>query len=615
MTQERHDGMTEGTNSPQTLTPGALRLKVTLPAAVLVQTFSPAAAKHTNTGPDTLTVSTSDRMTVKAEFPDGTVRTDQTEDFSLTFPVTFAPGPGPGHLRCLLGGGLFNIELSDAPPEEWQGIADALVERNAAQGLAVPDHVADTPPTLVQPDAFQTDAFAIASGYMRPIFGLSERKKDFPLLQEFHAPQTPLNWAVGMALFSLTDADRVRHGDWQEVTVADLEDRVFCLAERDAFRRGDHRTDILAEVVKLHTVRNWYYEIESVQIGRAWKTRATIGSRYAIPELELVFVDRQSGTRAFPSDAALRAFRVALQVKGRRAVKPDGSSIPALPSDRWALDAIRWRWVQSFNDDLLLTPDLVDAGRRQGLPKRTTKGRAIRKGYLIKVASNIFTALQRLRAEGSGSVYAHRLLIMLASNLNRTETGIAADRLYRMLGIGPDYAEVMHRDPADVVAAAIVRLMQPDIRALLPRSDTTPRTDPNPARRKAPYYRLLRSPDFQPRAGITSKEDAETIEAAYAVADHVEPELDQAVLPGLDVPPTLPIPSGSDIRAARQAAGLTLRTFADLMAGPSFKTWSVIETGQRAAAGRIPEAVWNRVRAFVAEHGPTPDPAGTKGSV
>ena len=85
-------------------------------------------------------------------------------------------------------------------------------------------------------------------------------------------------------------------------------------------------------------------------------------------------------------------------------------------------------------------------------------------------------------------------------------------------------------------------------------------------------------------------------------------------------PPAQPIPDGSVIRAAREAAGLNLRDFARRMDGrdavlhgkeapkPSFKTWSLIETGQRTErSGRIPEAVWNRVRDFVAQHGPKAD--------
>jgi hypothetical protein len=39
------------------------------------------------------------------------------------------------------------------------------------------------------------------------------------------------------------------------------------VAKRDAPRRGDHRSDILAEVVKLATTHNWYYTIDTIKGG------------------------------------------------------------------------------------------------------------------------------------------------------------------------------------------------------------------------------------------------------------------------------------------------------------------------------------------------------------
>jgi len=481
-------------------------------------------------------------------------------------------------------------------------------------------------PKIMPPDrvcAVSPENFAVAGGYVRPVFGLSERVEDRSRLQEFYAPQTPLNWAVGLALFSLTDKDRIRSGDWQEVKIEHLVDRVFCLTERDAPRRDNQRTDILAEVVKLHTTRNWYYEIKTVQVGRAWKKRAVIGSQYAIPELQLVFLDTKTGKWTFPmdsTDAAVWALAVPLEVKSRRILKPDGKGILSLPPDRWKLEAIRWRWVQTFNDDLLLTPDLVENGKRKGLPKKTTRGKIIRKGYMIWVADNIFTALHKLRKEGPRSKYACRLLIMLAHNLNKTESGIAADRVFRMLGIPENYEARTHRKPEDLVATAIARLMSFDIKALLPTSDTTPRIDPNPDRRKRPYYRFIRSPDYTPRigiaSGITSKEDALAIEAEYADAgeaveeDAQPPKLpgrlkaNRVVLPGIKAPPAQLIPSGPDIKAAMKAAGITIREFAKLMGGPtSISTWSCYQNGKSIRVEKISPEVWQQVRDFIAAQG------------
>ena len=591
MTEERHEGMVEDVDAQQ---PGpeavcySLTIRVGLDS---LEAYLKAREKHQDAGPDILTVTPNDRLKVRLK----------DADFILQFQVTLAPDLEGGRcrLRYVVAGELKSARGIDYTPEGWLDFADTLTKRNAALGLKVPEGKPKTVEVLVR-----AECFPVAGGYVYSIYELSKKKHDLPLLRAYHEPQTPLNWAVGLAMFSLTDEDRVRAGDWQEVRIADLEDRVFCLTERDAPRRGDHRTDILAEVVKLHTTRNWYYEVETVQAGRAWKKRVVIGSQYAIPELQLVFLDTKTGKRAFPTDAAVRALKVPLEVKGRRVLKPDGKDIPALPKDRWKLEAIRWRWVQAFNDDLLLTPALEEGGRRKGLPKKTVTGKVIRKGYLIRVAGNVFAALQSLRAEGRGSLYACRLLVMLAHNLNKTESGIAADRVFRMLGI----PEKTHAKPEDLVAAAVLRLKQRDIGALLAGSDEYPRTDPNPDRRKGPYYRFIRSPDYTPPKGIASKEDAETIEAAYAEVAPPPvlpgPKADQTVLPGMEEPSGQPIPAGPDIRAAREAAGMNLRDFARMIDGPSFKTWSMIETGQRStSAGRIPEAVWQRVRDFVAQHG------------
>jgi len=497
----------------------------------------------------------------------------------------------------------------DTQSEIWRGFQRVIDNLSLPLLKGLKAKGKERPPVL-EPDRaipIPGGTFPVPGGYVRPIFGLSEAKKDLPLLLEFHEPQTPLNWAVGLAMFSLTDEDRVRAGDWQEAKIRDLEDRVFCLTERGAPRRGDHREDILAEVVKLHTKKNWYYEIDTVQVGRAWTKRATIGSQYAIPEIQFIFLDTKTGKRTFPSDPAIRQLLIPLEVKGRRAVKPEGKDLLSLPKGRWELESIRWRWVQAFNDDLLVTPALVEDGKRKGLPKKTTTGKTIRKGYLIKVADNVFHALGRLRSEGRGSLYACRLLIMLASNLNKTEAGIKADRVFRMLGIPEDYQERSHEKPEDLVARAVLRLKERDIRALLVGSDEYPRTDPNPDRRKGPYYCFKRSPEYTPRTGIVSKEDALAIEAEYEAAPDppalpdLKKKADQVALPGI-IEDAQPIPSGSDIRAAREAAGVNLRDFAHMVNGPAFKTWSNYETGKPIRVKSISPEVWQRVRDFILQH-------------
>ena len=569
---------------------------------------------HKTTGPDFLEVVCADEVEATLRDAEGKILTGGlVKNLKLSFPVTFAP-EAPLGFRCLVAGEVAVLDMGNLTEDEWKRLAEDMDQSNAAQGLTVPP-APDRLTALQDFTSGRAEIIKVAGGYVRPIFGLSERKQDLPLLQEYYEPQTPLNWAVGLVMFSMTDEDRVRSGDWQEARIADLEDLVFCLIERDAPRRGDHRTDILAEVVKLHTKRNWYYEVDAVKVGRAWKKRAVIGSQYAIPELRLVFLDTKTGKTAFPTDPALRALAIPLEVKGRRVAQPDGKDIPSLPKGRWKLESIQWRWVQSFNDDLVLSPALEESGKRKGLPKKTVTGKPIRKtSGLIRVTRNVIDALHRLRGEGRGALYASRLLVMLAHNLNKTESGIAADRVFRMLGIAEDYTDRTHKKPEDLVAGAVLRLKQQDIGALLVGSDEYPRTDPNPDRRKGPYYRFIRSLDFTPRTGIASKEDALAIEAEYSDAVEedarsqpapvAQPKADQAVLPGMEEPPAQPIPDGSVIRAAREAAGLNLRDFARMIKGPAFKTWSNYETGKTIRVGSIKPDAWQRVRDFVAQHGP-----------
>ena len=88
-------------------------------------------------------------------------------------------------------------------------------------------------------------------------------------------------------------------------------------------------------------------------------------------------------------------------------------------------------------------------------------------------------------------------------------------------------------------------------------------------------------------------------EAEEAVRSQPQPEKDQLVLPGL-IEAAQPIPSGPDIRAAREAAGVNLRDFARMMNGPAFKTWSNYETGKPI---RVKSEVWQRVRDFISQHG------------
>lgn len=82
----------------------------------------------------------------------------------------------------------------------------------------------------------------------------------------------------------------------------------------------------------------------------------------------------------------------------------------------------------------------------------------------------------------------------------------------------------------------------------------------------------------------------------------------ESVLPEVNLfeePLPKPGPSGRDIRAAREAAGMTLRDFTERF-GSSLRFWSAVETEEplrRTGRPRgVPREVREQVRQFVAEH-------------
>lgn len=551
-------------------------------------------------------------------------------------PLTVTPDGARGFYPVLIGMEFQKGKLSDLDKETrdeiWKKLFEGLKEIAAPyvkawrEKLAIPpEEISGKAPLSAKaelvPDrvhALSLETFKVSAGFV-PMHRLAERNRGgMPLFQEerrqFFELRTPLSWAVGLALFSRTSEEAP--GDWQEVTVADLQDRVYCLTERDALRHGQQREDILAEMVKLHTERNYYVRYDFEQFGRTWQRSVALGSDYAVPNLELVFKESKTGRRVMASDPSVRALAVPLEVKGRRKYTPSGEDIKALPKGQFILYSFRWRWNPSFADDLKAAP-LLD---RKNRVKRDNAGNVIRGGFNIRVAVRIFAALYKLREEREYTAY--NLLILLAhdiykpskqSKAGRNVIEREADRLFDLLGLEEDPKHPDRRE--EVVARAVYRLKQSDIGALLPGTDERPRPPSErelaSGRRKSPFYHLVRSQDFTPGAALVTREEAAELEAE---ADEELPALPPSVkrlepdrqrpLPGLVVPTVSSIPSGDAIRAAREAAGVSLRDFARMMQGPSFKTWSMIETGQRSASvGRISGDVWKRVRDFISKYG------------
>lgn len=64
------------------------------------------------------------------------------------------------------------------------------------------------------------------------------------------------------------------------------------------------------------------------------------------------------------------------------------------------------------------------------------------------------------------------------------------------------------------------------------------------------------------------------------------------------VAPQRPL-SGAEIRAARIAAGYTLRQFARWAGGPTYSSWYQYEVGHTRHMRSVTPEVWQRVRSFV----------------
>ena len=594
--EERKDGMTEQANGSGA--EGFLIEKQISPD-LFTAFYVQVGSKHWNEDgqPDVFKVFTTPYPKIKAVTSSTSLRT------------TFAPGPAVGQIRCMLAGEVKILSLGGTP-EEWQAIADKLTARNAALGLIVPEAKEGAAVILGH-----GEVFPVAAGFV-PMHKLSERNRaGLPLFPEasrtFHALRTPLNWAVGAALFRFTSPDRP--GDWQEVTINALTDQVYCLTERDAPRRGDHAPDVLGEVVKLFAETIAIVTPRTEKCGRIYKKRTELILDRIIATLGLTYLDMKTGRLVRPDDPSFQKFTKPLEVKGRRVYTPDGKDIKALTGDRWKLELIRWRWSPTIVDDLLASPVLD----KKGNVIRDKAGKVIRGGWNVKVFNRIFDALFRLRSEKA--YVAHDLLILLATDIykptgqstaGRNMVEKEAGRLFDLLGLEYDPKHKGRREEA--VAAAIFRLKQPDIGALLPGSDELPyqpsQADLLGGRWKNPRYRLRRSALYTP-PGILTKAEVAAIEAEYeatpgplALPEPKKTKADQIAFPGIieDAPP---IPSGSSIRAAREAAGVNLRDFARMMDGPAFKTWSNYETGKPIRVDNIKAGVWDRVRDFLSQHG------------
>mgnify|MGYP002683029048 FL=1 len=156
----------------------------------------------------------------------------------------------------------------------------------------------------------------------------------------------------------------------------------------------------------------------------------------------------------------------------------------------------------------------------------------------------------------------------------------------------------------------------------MPESWLVPQTDKNPDRRKNPFFRW-KVAELWSTVALVPEDEAKEIEdelvkhaeEAELAKGQNDTSANQSALPGI-IEDAQPIPSGSAIREARNAAGLTIRDFANMIQGPKYATWSNYENGKPIRVKRISPEVWQRVRDFIEKHGRKTDPSdGEKGLV
>jgi len=581
--------------------------------------------KHHEDGPDTLIISA----------PVGTADVDlvgekQSGDIAFkikstgrkvfrnrSFSTTFAPGSEVGSLRFVIAGEVNVIILGEMPPEDWPVIYKTLTERNADLGLIVPEAKEGAVPVPGRAEYFH----APGRLFDTPRNATKNKQENLPFIERWYT-QTAFNRTVGMAAAALTKTDtREAIMDWQSATVAEVADLVFCRSEEGTPAHGQNREDILKAFEALRAIPVPIVQIDWKQIGTGrnprWVKEYKLRIASLLQSYSAVFVEKTTGIRAVAADPAHRKDRVKGKANRRKTMKelvaqnPADEIMESFPPDRFTLTGFEWRWNTDVAEDFICPTVALDGnGRPRRKPK---KGHHIEGSRFINLNRRYFVVQKHLRE--AGSTYAPRLLDFIVSEKSHIKSRgkgavwieIEADKVIKWLGLGPEYQNRPKHVLEDHIAPAIMLLIKEKV--MLPESWLVPQTDKNPDRRKTPSFRW-KVAEMWSTVALVHEDEAKNIEAKLvkqaekeAVQSQPEPKADQLVLPGIEEPPAQPIPSGSDIRAAREAAGMNLRRFAEAMGGPSFKTWSMIETNRRTGnAGRIAPEVWQRVWDFIAQH-------------
>jgi len=548
---------------------------------------------------------------------------------------------------------LVGLDFKEGDPSAWseedrQAILDFLVgqlDALAAPYLKAVEAKGEDRPAVPEPDravAVRAEYFHAPGRLFDTPRHAAAHQDTLPAIGRWYV-QTAFNRTVGMAAAALTKTDtRDAILDWQSATVAEVADLVFCRSEEGALAHGQNREDILKAFESLRAIPVPIVRIDWKKVGTdrnpRWVKEYKLQVASLLQSYGAVFVDKD-GKEVHAGDPAQKKHLVKGKPDRRKTLKalvaqnPADGILESFPPDRYTLTRFEWRWNTDIAEDFICPQVALDG---KGRPRRALKGRPhIEGSRFINLNRRYFAVQKHLR--DAGSKYAPRLLDLIVSEKTHiTSRGkgavwieIQADKVIKALDLWVEYRSRPKHVLEDHIAPAVMALIREKV--MLPESWLVPQLDKNPDRRKTAFFRwkvaelwstvALVPPDEAKDIEAELVKEAEAAEVARSQpAPDAQPKTDQAVLPGMEEPPAQPIPDGSVIRAARDAAGLNLRDFARRMDGrdavlhgkeapkPSFKTWSLIETGQRTErSGRIPEAVWNRVRDFVAQHGPKAD--------
>lgn len=435
--------------------------------------------------------------------------------------------------------------------------------------------------------------------------------------------QSAFNRVVGMAAAALTRTDtRDAILDWQSATVDEVADLVFCRSEEGSPSHGWQRQDILKSFEALRAIPVPIVKIDWKQIGTdrnpRWIKQYKLRVASLLQSYGAVFVDKETGKEVFGADPAQKKKKIKGKPDRKKTTKelvaqnPADGIMESFPPDRYTLTRFEWRWNTDIAEDFICPQVALDGKNRPRL--KLKGGRHIEGSRFINLNRRYFAVQKHLR--DAGSKYAPRLLDLIVSEKTHiTSRGkgavwieISADKIIKGLDLWAEYQNRPKHVLEDHVAPAVMALIREKV--MLPDSALVPQTDRNPDRRKAPFYRWKVAELWSTVALVAPEEAKEVEEVIVAEAEaaglpgpRTKTAVEEAALPGMEEPPGKPVPDGSVIRAAREAAGLNLRRFAEAMAGPDFSTWSRYESGKPIRVGSIPEAVWDRVRDFVEKNG------------